>query len=374
DRRSADLRCRAAARRSRGRHRDRSRRRRRHAFRGTRSATLECRRAQGVSLGQRRALRDRRLSTTHPGHVRLRPAHGERPLRAFAYLTAALICFVLLDATGKRLATEMGIPLISLVRHSGHALLMLVLLAPTLGTMLWRTKRPGLQLLRGLSLAGFTLFFFTALGRLPQAEATAINFIAPFAVMLLAGPLLGERVGWPRWMGAALGFVGMLLVVRPGANLDPVGVVFVLLTVLCNIAFQLLTRTLAATENSLTTIFLSSLVGIVVSAAVLPLQESWGGWPQALDTRQITLLASLGVTGMVSQWLWIRAYYWSSASFIAPLIFLQILWATLAGWGFFGQLPDTPSFIGMAVIGASGAAVMLLDRRTRSAAPAAARG
>ncbi|HRO61935.1 MAG TPA: DMT family transporter, partial [Burkholderiaceae bacterium] len=235
-----------------------------------------------------------------------------------------------------------------------------------LGAALWRTKRPGMHLLRGLSLAGFTLFFFTALGRLPQADATAINFIAPFAVMLLAGPLLGERVGWPRWMGAALGFVGMLLVVRPGANLDPIGVFFVLLTVVCNVAFQLLTRALAITENALAMIFLGSLVGIAVSLAVLPLQEAWGGWPESLDARQIALLASLGVTGIVSQWFWVRAYYWSSASFIAPLIFLQIVWSTLAGWGFFGQLPGTLSLVGMAVIGISGAAVTLLDRRPRS--------
>jgi len=301
----------------------------------------------------------------------LTPPHGERPLRALAYLTAAQVCFVLLDATGKRLAGEIGIPLVSLVRHAGHALLMFVFFAPTLGAALWRTNRPGTQLLRGLSLAGFTLFFFTALGRLPQADATAINFIAPFAVMLLAGPLLGERVGWPRWMGAALGFVGMLLVVRPGANLDPTGVVFVLLTVVCNVAFQLLTRSLAITENSLATIFLSSLVGVTVSAAVLPLQSSWGGWPESLDAQQVALLASLGVTGIISQWFWIRAYYWASASLIAPLVFLQIFWATAAGWRFFGQLPSALSFVGMALIGMAGAAAMLLERSPRSYATAA---
>jgi S-adenosylmethionine uptake transporter len=76
----------------------------------------------------------------------------------------------------------------------------------------------------------------------------------------------------------------------------------------------------------------------------------------------------------VSQWFWIRAYYWASASFIAPLVFLQIFWATMAGWGFFAQLPSALSFIGMAVIGASGAAAMLLDRRVRSSAVAAAKG
>ena len=286
-----------------------------------------------------------------------------RPLRALLLLLGAQACFALLDATGKHLARDMGVPLISLVRHAVHALLMLVFLAPAMGRVLLPTANFPLQLLRGATLAGFTLFFFTALRYLPQAEATAINFISPFLVMLLAGPVLGERIGWPRWTGAAIGFAGMVLILRPGADLAAIGVLFVLLTVVCNIAFQLLTRKLSTIEHPMATIFLSSLIGVAVSAATLPLQEVWGGWPASLDARQITLLASLGVTGTVSQWCLIRAYYWSSASFVAPLTFLQIGWATLAGFVFFGQLPDTLSVAGIAVICAGGAAMILLEHR-----------
>lgn len=291
------------------------------------------------------------------------PAPHTNLPRAFAFLMGAHVLFVLLDATGKALAADMGVPLISLVRHAGHALLMLVALGPSMGMLLVRTAHPVLQLVRGLLLSGFTLFFFTALHHLPQAEATAINFITPFFVMLLAGPLLRETVTWRRWAGAAGGFVGMLLIVRPGAGLAAVGVAFALLTVLCNIGFQMLTRRLAVTENSMATVFLTALVGTAVSVATLPLQQVWGGWPSELTPRHWGLFASLAVTGAVSQWFLIRAYYWSSASFIAPLVFLQIVWATLSGALFFGQWPQALTAAGMIVICASGVGSMISETR-----------
>ncbi len=292
-------------------------------------------------------------------------APGFRPARALAFLVGAHLWFTLLDATGKALAADMGAPLISLFRHAGQAALMLLVLAPSLGVRaLLRTRHPGWQFLRGLSLTGFTLFFFTALRYLPQAEATAVNFIGPLIVMLLAGPLLGERVTWRRWVGAAVGFVGMLVIVRPGANLPAIGVGFVLLTVACNVVFQLLTRKLSTVDDSMATIFLSALTGCLLSLLLVPTQSLWGGWPEQVSTRQWLLLASMGVTGAISQWCLIRAYFWSSASFIAPLIYLQIVWATLSGWAFFSQWPAAISFVGMALVCAGGALTVLAEARS----------
>lgn len=299
----------------------------------------------------------------------LAPSHHNL-LRAFAFLVGAHVLFTFLDATAKALATQMGVPLISLTRHGLHALFMLAVFAPTMGWAVFRnltrTQRPVLQLVRGLLLAGFTLFFFTGLRYLPQAEGTSINFLTPFFVMLLAGPLLGERVTWVRWAGACLGFLGMLIIVRPGNNLDPIGVFFILLTMLCNIGFQLLTRKLSAIDSSVATIFLASLVGTGASLLALPLQEVWGGWPRDLTAWQVFLLVSMGVTGALSQWCLIRAYYWSSASFIATLVYLQIVWATLSGWVFFQQLPDALTFVGMGLICVTGVTVMLVEQRRRS--------
>jgi drug/metabolite transporter (DMT)-like permease len=279
-------------------------------------------------------------------------------MRALALVLGAQFFFTLLDATGKALARELGIPLLSLVRHGGQMLLMGLLLAPRLRGTLWRTAHPGLQALRGLAIGLFTLLFFSALARLPQAEATALAFLAPFVVMVAAGPLLGEHVPRVRWLGAALGFGGMLLILRPGNGLDALGVLYALLTVVCSAVFQVLTRRLATLENSLTTVFLSALLGTAVSLAALPWQAQWGGWPARLDAQHCALMGSLAVTGMLGQWMWIRAYYWSSASFVAPLTFLQLVLAVLAGWSLFGQFPDPATLVGILIIVVAGALSM----------------
>ena len=292
------------------------------------------------------------------------PSTGFHPLRALALLVGAQSLFALLDAMGKTLSHDMGIPLLALVRHAGQALLMVVVLGPRMGRQLFVTRHVALQVWRGLAMAGFTLFFFTALFRLPQAEATAINFIAPFIVMLLAGPLLAERIAGVRWIGAGVGFFGMLVLVRPNNNLDQIGVVFALLTVVCNVGFQLLTRRLAHLDNSFTTMFISATISVVIAAALLPLQNFWGGWPASLNAPQILMLASLGVLGAISQWCLIRAYVWSSASFIAPLLFMQLMWSTATGYLFFGQLPDSYSLIGILVILTSGAATKFFAARS----------
>ena len=101
-----------------------------------------------------------------------------------------------------------------------------------------------------------------------------------------------------------------------------------------------------------------------IAAALLPLQNFWGGWPASLNAPQILMLASLGVLGAISQWCLIRAYVWSSASFIAPLLFMQLMWSTATGYLFFGQLPDSYSLIGILVILTSGAATMFFAARS----------
>ena len=291
------------------------------------------------------------------------PLPAARPLRAFATLLTGLVFFALMDSLGKALATQMGTPLISFFRHAVHALLMLAVVGPTLGKALIRTERPGLQIIRGLTLAGFTLSFFSALGYLPQAEATAIAFITPFFVMLLAGPTLGERVTLWRWLGAAGGFAGMLLLLRPEANLNPTGVYWALVTVACSIVFQLLTRKLSSLpgETTAATLMITALVGTVVSGLTLPWMPVWGGWPEAYTPLMGLQLVGIGVCGTISQLCLVRAYYWSSASFVAPLTFLQIVGAAFAGWLFFGDLPDALGALGIAVICASGIASMMAE-------------
>jgi drug/metabolite transporter (DMT)-like permease len=122
---------------------------------------------------------------------------------------------------------------------------------------------------RALTVFSFAIFLFAALKYLPQAEATAISFVAPLLSQALAGPLLGEHVGWARWAAALGGFAGMLVIVRPGSGLATIGIVIAIATLVCNAAFQLGAR-LALTEHPITTVFLSSLIGTVGATALLP--------------------------------------------------------------------------------------------------------
>ena len=161
----------------------------------------------------------------------------------------------------------------------------------------------------------------------------------------------------------------MLLLVRPGSQLDHIGVVFALLTVVCNVGFQLLTRRLAQLDNAFTTMFISAAISVVISAVLLPLQSWWGGWPTHISATQWLMLAALGVLGAISQWCLIRAYVWSSASFIAPLLFMQLIWSTTTGYLLFEQLPDQYALLGMLVILASGVGTMLFATRTEPLKP-----
>jgi drug/metabolite transporter (DMT)-like permease len=282
-------------------------------------------------------------------------------LTALLLFIGAQFLFVLVDATGKYLVRDFPVLSVVWARYFFHFLFMAAYVAAIGDRGLLRTRRPGLQLARGLTLFAFAIFLFAALKYLPQAEATAISFVAPLVILVLAGPLLGEHVGRARWAAALAGFAGMVVIVRPGAGLATIGVTFALATLACNAAFQMMSRKLAMTEHPITTVFLSSLIGTVGATALLPfgLPERWP------DPRQATLFLSFGVTGSVSHLLLMRAYRLAPASFIAPFIYLHIVQATVSGLVFFGQFPDAVTLVGIAIIVASGAAIAVHEQRRK---------
>lgn len=288
--------------------------------------------------------------------------------RAILLLLGAQLLFNLVDTTGKYLVRDFPVVTVTWVRYVLQLVFMLAYARLYGIPMSLRTNRLGMHIARGLVLLGFAGFLFAALKFLPQAEAVAISFVAPLAILVLAGPLLGEHVGWPRWAAALGGFAGMLIVVRPGAGLAPIGVGFALATLACNAAFQLLTRKLAMTENAMTMVLLSALISSAGATLLLPLGLP-DHWP---DAWQTLLFLSFGVTGTISHFLLIRAYRLAPASLLAPFFYCHIIIATFCGWLFFGQLPDAVTFTGIGAIVASGAAIALYERG-RSARQAASR-
>src|SRR5574340_509428 len=275
---------------------------------------------------------------------------SSHPLRGGLLICIAVVLFAALDASGKYLSARYPVPFLVWVRYAVHLIVMLLLIAPSMRGALLRTRRLPLQVLRGLMLVATSVAFLAALYRMPLAEATALMFLAPLVVTALAGPVLGEKVSVARWAGAVVGFAGVLLIVRPGTHLSPVGVALALGAMACLSTYHLLTRMLSGTENSLTTLFYTALVGTLVMTAVqffLPL-------PHDVPLTDLLLLASLGASGGIGHFLLIRAFHHATASTLMPFTFGQLIWATLAGWIAFGQLHDLLAGTGMLVIGAGG--------------------
>lgn len=289
---------------------------------------------------------------------------GAHPLRAVALVLLALCLFACLDATAKYLAARYPVAWLVWGRYTIHLLFMLIVFGPRLGRSLFRTQKLGHQIVRALMLTGVTAFNIAALTTLPLAEATAILFLAPILVALLAGIWLGEQVGHFRIGVAVVGFVGVLLIAKPlaaGTGLDPVGVGMALLAAACYAVYQLMTRQLSPTEDALTMVFYTALTGSIAvslglpwfSDAILP------GWIDML------LIASLGLYGGVGHYLLTLAFRDSPASTLAPLMYVQLLWATLLGMILFGNSPDLLSAIGMLLIAGGGISVAIREHRLR---------
>jgi drug/metabolite transporter (DMT)-like permease len=236
------------------------------------------------------------------------------------------------------------------VRYLVALVLLTVLLGPRFGPGLWRTNRPRLVLVRSLCLALASLTVGLALQRMPVGETVAIIYIAPFAVMLLAIPLLGERVARAGWIGVAVGFLGVLLVARPGGGLDPIGVVFALINATFSTAYHLLTRYLAPSESNIAMLYQTALVGSAFFC--LMALGSLGGL--AVGPADLAMMVLLGVLATLGHFLFTAAYREAPASLLAPINYLHMFWAGGIGWLVFGDLPDGWSMAGMALIFASG--------------------
>ena len=234
------------------------------------------------------------------------------------------------------------------------------------GPGFWRTRRLRLQLLRSASLVLATLGFFAALRFLPLAEASAVTFLAPIFVVVMSGPLLGERPTRARWAASIVGFIGILIMLRPGSAILHPAVVLLIGSAVFNALFQITTRRLAS-EDPRTTLFYSALVGSAALTPALP----WLAAGESMALHETVLFVLLGLFAGLGHWCFIGAATLAPASVLTPYIYLQTIWATGYGYAVFGHIPDGWSAVGMAVIVASGLLLALQERwRDRGAGSA----
>ncbi len=285
-----------------------------------------------------------------------RPQH---PLRGVLLFLAAIFLFAALDATAKYMNAFFAVPLLVWARYLVHFVIMLVFMAPGMGREIIVTHRPWLMSFRALMLVGITLLAQLALKTLPLAETTALIFITPLLVALLAGPLLGEQVRRRTWLATIAGFAGVLLIARPGGAMAGIGILYALGGAVCYAIYQILTRKLATTEHPNRLLFYTALVGTLSMSLTLP--AYWDG--QIPTLPQGLLIISLGLYGGIGHFMFIRAFREAPASTLSPLLYIQLIWATLLGWLVFNQLPDFLAIIGMLIIGASGLSLALRAHR-----------
>jgi drug/metabolite transporter (DMT)-like permease len=312
------------------------------------------------------------MSSTPPDSFRrttdtaLQAQEAERArLTAIGLMLLALAFFSTLDTAAKWLATREGIPVMQLswlrflVQFLG-----LLILVPALGLMslerLFTTKKFAKQMVRSTLMAATTLFNFLALQYLRLDQTITIVFLAPLVVAALAGPLLGEWVGWRRAIAIAVGFAGILIAVRPGFGDVHPAVIYSFLAMAAYALFMLLTRHLAPYDPPLVTLFYSMFVGTLFGAPVALMQ--WV-WPDSWTTW--ALLLSLGLLGGTGHFLFILAYSRAPASAISPFLYAQLITMVAMGYLVFSDLPDLWTMIGASVIIASGIYLIHRERVTK---------
>jgi len=278
-------------------------------------------------------------------------SRSKHALLGIGLLLMALACFAVLDTTTKRVTMVLPIMMAVWARYFFQALLITAVVLPLKGLAVLTTQNPRQQLARGVLLAVVTGLAFSSLKFLPVGEFTAINMTAPLLVTLLAARTLGEHVSLQRVWLVCGGFVGTLIIVRPGTDVFGWPLLIPMALVIVNAAFQLLTSKMARTEDAMTTQFYTTWVGTALTS--LPL---FWFWVPVTEMRVLLELVLMGAAGATGHFLLILAFERSPAGALMPYMYAQIAFAMLGGWLVFDHVPDQLSVLGMGLIAVCGTA------------------
>ena len=283
------------------------------------------------------------------------------PFQGIALMVAAYTTFAALDSTAKYLGQVYPTEQVVWARYAGHCIFAVLILWPRHGIALFRTRHLGTQILRSLLLFLATCSNFVALQYLQLAETSAIFFSTPLIVAVFSVPLLGEKIGPRRWTAILVGFIGVMIVVRPGLGLIHWAAGLSLLTATGAALYQIITRKLAGVESAATTQFYTALLGTLFITPFVPF--NW----QAPDLTGWLLMAMLGALGGIGHWMLIQAHRMAPAPILAPFNYTQIVPMVLLGFLIFGDLPDAWTIGGAAVVLASGLYLLYRERRVKAA-------
>ena len=290
----------------------------------------------------------------------------DRPLRGIGLVLLSSIFSSVSDTIAKLLASELNGVEVVWLRYLVFCVIMIVIagtrtsagIRTSAGTTTstgtepllrrFKANRPGLQVLRGLLIIASAVLFVLGLRFLPVAEATTTFYVAPVFVTALSILFLGESVGVRRWLATVAGLIGVVIVVRPGANAFNAAALYPLTSAAFWAGSLVVTRRMSALDRGSTTLFYSAIIGFAALSIVLPfvwVNPSWA---------QIGLGALIGLIATVGQGIIILAYRYGGASLLAPFSYAQIIWAAILGYLVFGERPGGWVLLGGSIIIASG--------------------
>lgn len=276
---------------------------------------------------------------------------SDAPLRGIVLMCAAVLSFVCMTTLVKYLSDTYPVPMIIWARYFFHFALILVLF-PRRAPRLLESRRKWLQVLRSVLVLLATLCMFTAVSLMPLADVISITFVAPLFVTGLSVLVLREKVGPRRWAAVAAGFLGVLVVMRPGVGVFQWAALLALGQAVLYGSYQIATRFGAGDAKPLNALFYTALVGAAAASLFVP-------WYWATpDLTGWLLLALTGVFGGLGHLAIIMAYDRAEAAVIAPFGYTELLWALLFGFVVFGDFPDRWTLIGASIIAASGLYVL----------------
>lgn len=282
----------------------------------------------------------------------MKGAFDRRLVAGVLFMLGSGTLFPIMNGFAKTLGADYNSLQVSWARAFGHIIFLLAAFLPRHGLSVLKTRRPLVQFARSMMLFLSNLCFFFAITFIPLAKAATISLTAPLIVALLAWPLLGERTTRLRLALLAVGFVGVIIVIRPGSALFHWASLFVVASATCYSLYQIMTRRISGVDSPETSAILSSTVGAFVMILVLPFV-----WKTPVAARDIAMFCSMGVLGALGHYCVARALTLAPANIVTPFQYFQLIASVIVGYVGFGDLPDALTWLGAGVIMASGIAM-----------------
>ena len=270
-------------------------------------------------------------------------------LRAIVAIILSVMCFSVLNAMSKTLGQYLPVIEVIWARYAFAFLLMLGMFLPRAGLKLFTFRNVGSQIVRGMLLFFSSYLYFHGIVVLPLATAASISLTSPLIVTAMSARFLNEPVGPRRWAAVTVGFVGALIVVRPGHAHFDLHALLIVGSTFCSAFYQLFSRRYGQTERPDASATMATIVGTLAAAPFVPFE-----WVTPTAWWQWALMAGMGVMAGLGHYFVTIAYSQAPAAVIAPFNYLQLIGAAVLGYILFGDLPDFWSWVGAGVIVASG--------------------